>query len=119
MPCTLGSAAKAATTSSTRDCPASAGNTSLRLSIPALAACTCLLRTYRWLGPSSPTSTVARHTGGEPAAVMVAANSATISSRRRLPSIRIAPPGVRIPPLEALDVGSFVTVVMLRRPPSA
>jgi len=39
--------------------------------------------------------TVAKQTDGDPAAAIVVAKRATISSRKRLPSIKIAPPGVR------------------------
>jgi hypothetical protein len=50
----------------------------------------CFILTYTRLGSSSPTSTVARHTGGEPAAAVLFDSSPMICSRKAVPSITIA-----------------------------
>ena len=95
MPCTSWSATSAATASSTCAWLASLGRPTCFDTIPASPASLRLLATYSWLGLSSPTSTVARHTAGDPAASMVARSEAMISPRNRMPSMRMAPPGVR------------------------
>ena len=72
MPCTVGSAASAAMVSFTCAWLAVAGRSVWRDTMPASPAFFCLELMYDRLGLSSPTSTVARHTWGLPAASIVA-----------------------------------------------
>jgi len=78
------------TTDSTSACDAVTGRSMCFDVNPAKLACACFIRTYRRLGPSSPTRTVARQMAGDPAASRRRRIPATISSRSALPSIIVA-----------------------------